>query len=134
MILFLDDDLYRCKRFLSRTPSASIVTTARDAIFALVEIPAWDIVYLDHDLGGEEHVDGSRPDTGMEVVRWIVKHKPTIGKVIIHSLNYPAAIAMHDALESAGYQCDRVPFTAMFSPSAIPPAELRHTDGSGADV
>lgn len=113
MILFLDDSPERCKKFRSRFPSATIVNTAAEAIIYLDGCLPFDEVWLDHDLGGAEHVDGSRPDTGSEVVRWIIANQPEIGKVIIHSLNHDKACRMHNDLTAAGYSCSLIPFTAV---------------------
>ena len=54
---------------------------------------AWDEVHLDHDLGGEIYVDSSRPDCGMEVVRWLcASRRDRFEKTlfIIHSHNAEA--------------------------------------------
>lgn len=92
-ILFLDDDLYRTKAFRSVIPSATCVDSADDCINKLVE--QWDIVLLDHDLGDTKD--------GRYVANWISANKPIIGKIIVHSLNYPAAQEMLNILDTAGY-------------------------------
>ena len=48
----------------------------------------WDVLFLDHDLGGETYVNSNREDTGAEIARWLDNnpdHKPD--HIIIHSLN-----------------------------------------------
>jgi len=101
-LLFLDDCPNRCKKFRSSCPYATIVHTAVDAI-ARIEAQHWDIVSLDHDLGGEAYVDSKREDCGMEVVRFIVANQPKIHKVIVHSSNGPARLNMVSLLKQAGY-------------------------------
>jgi hypothetical protein len=61
------------------------------------------VLCLDHDLGGEVYVDPSRPDCGMEVVRWMAENRPEVGRVIIHSLNTSASLEMERQLRAAGY-------------------------------
>ena len=107
--LFLDDSDLRCRPYLSANPWATIARTAAEAIAALGREP-FDVVSLDHDLGGQAYVDSSEPETGMEVVRWIVANRPVIPSVIVHSLNEKAAERMVQALKEAGYAVVREPF------------------------
>jgi CheY-like chemotaxis protein len=110
-ILFLDDNPVRCEMFQSEVPSAIIVETAQECIEKLsLEGNRWDYVLLDHDLGGEIHVDSAKKNTGMEVVRWLSKNFPIINHIIIHSHNVPAAKLMENALQKMGYKCWRKPF------------------------
>ena len=110
-VLFLDDSEARQKSFRSEVPSATIVATAEETIEALSE--PWDLVFLDHDLGDEVFVDSDREDCGMEVVRWIVEHKPSISKIFCHSLNRDARIRMGMALDAAGYDVEVIPFIVL---------------------
>lgn len=115
-ILFLDDDLRRRKiasRELRVGNALCIVEDANQAILSLTEMGPFDEVYLDHDLGGEIFVGSELPDTGMEVVRWIVEHKPEIGKVIVHSLNEVGADMMATFLRDAGYIVEKIGFIAL---------------------
>lgn len=113
MILFLDDDTTRTKKFKSHCPSAKCVSTSQECIDELSQ--KWDTVFLDHDLGGEVYVDTNREDCGMEVVRYIVKNKPEIFQIIVHSLNQIAAKEMVLRLQDAGYRVQWVPFTTLFN-------------------
>ncbi|MGC8641142.1 MAG: cyclic-phosphate processing receiver domain-containing protein [Isosphaeraceae bacterium] len=110
-ILFLDDDPARARDFLRRHPEAVWVETAQDCIARLSE--EWDQVHLDHDLGGEIYVDSSRPDCGMEVVRWLcAEPRAHVSETlfIIHTLNAEAASAMLTSLCEHGYQAVYRPF------------------------
>lgn len=110
-ILFLDDSHDRARSFLARYPDATWCETAPAAIEALCATGArWRRVCLDHDLGGEVYVDSSRPDTGMEVVRVIVRERPAIEKIIVHTLNRSAGEQMVAALAEAGYDVVYRPF------------------------
>jgi hypothetical protein len=111
-ILFLDDCPLRTRRFKSSFPAASCAATSA-AMIRLLEVGPSDVVCLDHDLGGETHVDSSREDTGMAVVRWIEQYRPVVGRFVIHSMNYPASVRMSAALEAAGYDVQNIPFHAI---------------------
>ena len=111
-ILFLDDDICRMRAFRRVHPRSVWVQTARECIKRIL-LP-WDVISLDHDLGGETFVDSQRKDCGMEVVRYILRNRPACladTRFIVHSHNHSAATMMAEALSSAGYQCDREPFT-----------------------
>ena len=114
MILFLDDNPHRTKKFLSEVPSAICTTTAQGMIDLLKKLtePA-KFVFLDHDLQGETHVDSRGANTGMEVVRYIEKNKPSIEKIVVHSCNYPAAVQMTERLANIGYDVQRIPFSCL---------------------
>ena len=62
-ILFLDDCRFRTSRFRSNIPSATLTSTAKECINELKN-DSWDIVFLDHDLGGEIYVNSDREDCG----------------------------------------------------------------------
>ena len=85
-----------------------VVKTAEDAILAL-KTYKFDLVSLDHDLGGRVYQPSNSEDCGMEVVRWIVEHLPPIDCIIVHSWNIPASIRMADKLYRAGYDVKRMP-------------------------
>jgi CheY-like chemotaxis protein len=110
-ILFLDDDLTRQKRFRSICPYADIVTTAVECIEAMKK-NAYDIVCLDHDLGGKIMVSEESENTGSEVSKWIVVNNPKIGKIIIHSFNFDAAKNMQARLKDL-YKVQVVPYSIL---------------------
>jgi hypothetical protein len=110
-ILFLDDDPARARAFLKRHPEAAWVETAEECIARLAE--EWDQIHLDHDLGGEIYVDCSRPDCGMEVVRWLcAEPRGHVNEAlfIIHTHNAEAAQLMLQSLREQGYQAVYRPF------------------------
>lgn len=100
-ILFLDDDKERIRVFMLSTSiyhELHIAETAKDAITHLINYPEpWDLVYLDHDLGGKQMV-ASGPGTGYEVACWIEEHEPVIQQIVIHSWNPAGAARMAVAL------------------------------------
>ena len=117
MILFLDDDHNRINKFRASVPWANIVETAQDMISLLKKCTEnkehIEMLFLDHDLGGEQFVNSDRPDTGMEVVRWIAINKPKIDQIVVHSCNPPAAYRMEDELKDLGYDVLRIPFPSL---------------------
>jgi hypothetical protein len=111
--LFLDDSEGRIRSFRRRLPSAHIVEDAQSTIEMLAKTEHFDRVFLDHDLGGQTMVSTDEPNTGSEVVRWIVANKPSIGLVVVHSMNIAAAPGMVANLTDAGYTACRIPFIVL---------------------
>jgi CheY-like chemotaxis protein len=110
--LFLDDNPERTKTARSCYPAGIYTETAKECIEKFQEKEDWDIVMLDHDLGGEIYVDSGREDCGMEVVRQICQNKKKVNIIIVHTLNHPAAEEMIRKLIDAGYKdVRRIPFT-----------------------
>jgi ActR/RegA family two-component response regulator len=110
-ILFLDDDKRRIFEFLSFMPMAVRTCETAEECIALLKKETWDYIFLDHDLGGEVHVDSGREDCGMEVVRFMVKNniKPK-EKVFVHTMNKPASQLMVGALQDMGINVQWTPF------------------------
>jgi len=59
----------------------------------------FELFMLDHDLS--DH--GPSKLTGMDVVRFIVRNRIKVKRVIVHSTNEPAAMEMVKTLISNGY-------------------------------
>ncbi len=121
--LLLDDDPARAEEFLSVYPDAVWVATVAECIDRLAE--SWDEVHLDHDLGGEQHVDVARDDCGMAVVRWLAfEPRPHLRKArfVVHSHNGVAAYVMMLQLKGLGLTASASPFSeGRWKPA--PPAE-----------
>lgn len=112
-VLFLDDNQDRLTAAVATYSEGNdlrLARTAGEAINYLQIVGQWDLVSLDHDLGGEVYVDSGREDCGMEVVRWIVENNPAIKRVLVHSWNAPAAREMVLSLRRAGYVAYYQPF------------------------
>ena len=109
--LFLDDDLKRGKKFLELNPDATWVETAQECIDALIK-EEWDVIYLDHDLGGRIFVDEKEKNTGSGVVRYILSNDcvPKNTYFVVHSYNTKSAVNMVRELRIAGYYASYVPF------------------------
>jgi hypothetical protein len=109
-VLFLDDCPRRTKKFKSRWPSVSCYKTSAEIIEAIKTAKRIDVIFLDHDLGGEFDVDTNSEDCGMTVVRYIEKNKPSIGNIVIHSLNPTASVEMYARLKAEDYRVNRIKF------------------------
>lgn len=110
-ILFLDDSPERTEKFKAAYPEAVCVETAAECIEKL-RSGVWHVVCLDHDLGGKEYVPTDSEDCGMEVVRWMVRNRPFVGRVIVHTWNEPAAKVMVSELRRRDYAVSYAPFGA----------------------
>jgi DNA-binding NarL/FixJ family response regulator len=115
LVLFLDDSVRRAKAAAEQFAGDTfcLAGTADTAIeyLRLAEEP-WDLVMLDHDLGGKVFQDSLETNTGMEVVRYIERTQPEIKRIVVHSWNSPAAREMVSRLEQAGYEASYQPFEA----------------------
>ena len=121
--LFLDDDPQRAALFLEHYPDAVWVTTVVECIEQLQT--AWDEIYLDHDLGGEQYVDVARDDCGMAVVRWLSSEpRPHLksARFFVHSHNGVAAYVMVLQMKALGLTALASPFVlGHWKPKPPPP-------------
>ena len=63
----------------------------------------WDIISLDHDLGGEHFVNSDEEETGYQLAKWIKEKDIKFKKCIIHSMNFVGASKMHNEIPSSYY-------------------------------
>ena len=111
-VLILEDAKYRIKEFRSYMPFAKIVKMVDDCIEQL-EKESWDILFLDHDLDDDVYVNPDEYNTGSEVVRWIVKNKPEIEQIIVHTHNEKVGEIMTNDLCKSGYKAVRKKFSSL---------------------
>lgn len=111
-VLFLDDDQNRmvCARIHYSNDILSEATTVEEAIRMLEKYSPYDLVSLDHDLGGYHFVE-SDEKSGYEVAKYIARmQKEKLPKrVIIHSYNPAGAANMFSELIDIVY-VTRIPF------------------------
>lgn len=110
IIIILEDDENRIKKFRELFPSSLIVNSANECINLLMTEKEISLLMLDHDLGGEIYVDTDYFNTGSEVVRWIERNKPEIKEIVVHSYNSSVSLMMMNALLKSGYNAQRIPF------------------------
>lgn len=76
--------------------------------------PPYDLVCLDHDLGGETFVDSRYENTGFQFCRFLTEPQPFKDlrqtPFIVHSYNPEGAYQMYRNLKDAGYIVYRIPF------------------------
>lgn len=101
-ILILEDDPNRHRAFKTNFAPHEICITenSKECIQLLVD-ENWDMLFLDHDLGGQQMVE-SGENTGYEVAIFLEEHymfRPAT--VVIHSFNPIGARKMSQALPSA---------------------------------
>lgn len=112
-ILFLDDRSKRIHSALKRFShdDLTIVATVVECL-RFISNEDWDVIYLDHDLGGGEFCDPKSTTCGMEVIRYIEKTEwPPEKKrpaFVIHSSNSLAATKMEKALKKQGFEVMRM--------------------------
>ena len=58
----------------------------------------FDLIFLDHDLGGRVYVNSSEPDTGYQVAKFIAENGIKYQQLIIHSMNPAGAQNMLNVL------------------------------------
>lgn len=111
-ILFLDDDSKRTEVAIKRYSQDNLyeTSTAEQTIDLFKAEDFWDIISLDHDLGGEVYVNSVRKDCGMEVVRYMCTFVIPVRVVIIHTWNEQAAEVMSQKLRYVGYYVLQIPF------------------------
>lgn len=117
-ILILEDNFERIEQFKERIfefkdkNNIQVLTTitdsAKDCII-LLKNNEYNLVFLDHDLGGEVYVDTDNKNTGSEVARFLAEknsyylnmHKKT--KFIIHSFNPSGVKNMLNLIKNSSY-------------------------------
>ena len=111
-VLFMDDRSKRIHSAIGKFKNCdlTIVTNVIECLQFLSN-EEWDVVFLDHDLGGQEFMDPSSPFSGMEVLRYISRTSWPIEKkkpnFVIHSSNTFAAMAMEEYLKEMKFSVVR---------------------------
>lgn len=117
-IFILEDDKERIKTFKRKLIGHEVVLaeTAQQAINILGtrkdadNESLFDLIFLDHDLGGKQYVDSFDKNTGSEVVRWMIRDMGLCPTIIVHSMNVREAPLMVWDLNKAGFVCHRIPY------------------------
>jgi hypothetical protein len=109
-IFILEDDHTRIGLFLEAIGhyNVDIGTSVQEA--QLNWRPPYDLILLDHDLGGEQMSKSEGPNTGYQFAKWMGKpeFQPII---IIHSYNPDGAKKMEAVLKENGWRwVSRIPF------------------------
>lgn len=104
-IFILEDSKSRIQKFkdkLNRTGiSLFIATSANEAYHLFEEEKEFDIMFLDHDLGGKVFMESTNLNSGFQVAKYIKENDIKAKRIIIHSLNSVGAINMNNILPQA---------------------------------
>ncbi len=113
IVVFLDDDEQRQRLMLSHCPCTKQVWDAQECMDVVRILEHIDVLFLDHDLGGEVFVDSDQPNTGAEVARQLASDPhPSIDLIVIHSYNPVGACNMYHLLEGCYRRVTRKPFAS----------------------
>jgi len=116
-VFILEDDLYRVNLFRKKL-AAKHTLTITDNVFEAKKLLAendFDVLFLDHDLGGEIFVDSSAENTGYQLAKWLEEQKKHYDQIIIHSCNPVGADMMAVRLDSCTENLSRVPFPLLIN-------------------
>jgi len=111
-IFILEDNNDRIAFFKKLLPTKfaqsdiTIVKTAKEAKSILKKESYWDIILLDHDLGGKVYVDSSKADTGYQVALHMRDKKVKYGQCITHTQNSIGGKNIVSVLD----KCQHIPF------------------------
>lgn len=111
-IFFLEDNPQRYAHFYKwietkvDDPEIVSATNAADAIDILRDRKHFDVIFLDHDLGGKIFVDSGSENTGYQVAKFMKRNGNTFKQMIIHSQNPVGAQNINNIFRKAL----RVPF------------------------
>ena len=110
-VFVLEDDAQRIALFW-RAAIGHDMTLAKDVDEACKKFdPPYDLICLDHDLGGEVYVSSEQRNTGAGFCRWLAERGiAPCGRVVIHSYNADGARAMGAIMRDAGWLTIWVPF------------------------
>lgn len=120
VVLVLEDDPNRIHKFRRDLIGVTSVEYAQTAAHAkqLLTTRDYDLIFLDHDLGGDTYVDSTEENTGAEVARFLARleqwQDPKTTVVVCHSLNPDGRKYMITTLRNAGFsQVHDIPFTEL---------------------
>jgi hypothetical protein len=114
-VFFLDDDPERQKFFFHNFSKFAEIDSAYNAKEAIEKFkPPYEVIFLDHDLGGRIFVDSKDINTGSEFCRWLKDNwENDATPIIIHSLNPAGVYSMKSILQ--GYNVESIPFNKIVS-------------------
>lgn len=101
-ILVVEDNPFRIKKF-ERALIGSVVDYTDNAHEGIIFVKEreYDIIFLDHDLGGREHVSSNDLNTGFQVAKAIKGTPNESAFIVIHSANPVGAKNMQQQLPQA---------------------------------
>lgn len=117
LIFILEDNVHRMLKFSRELIGHRIhhATTIEEGT-NFVANNKYDLLFLDHDLGGHEMVDSNTPNTGYQLARFIASFTPNKDTpCIVHSCNPVGA----DNIVAVLPHAIKLPFVSLNIPSAV---------------
>lgn len=114
-IFVLEDNLQRIEQFRDYFATyrlmANYATSVQNAIRMFPRVNP-DVVFLDHDLGGQVYVDSDEPNTGYQFVKWLKENDPKwrARSYVVHSMNPVGVDNMIEELGDEPKNLWRIPF------------------------
>lgn len=109
-VFVLEDDDYRNSEFRKVLFNVDATfTTSYDEAVTKYRGP-YDVVCLDHDLGGQQMVSSEEQNTGYQFTKKMPYITTVPPIVLIHSYNLEGAENMFQELTAKGYQPIKMPF------------------------
>lgn len=105
-ILILEDNESRIKLFKDKLGHAELelyVAETADKAIDMIDNNKFEVVFLDHDLGGKVYVDSGEHNTGHTVAKHVAELELSM-PVIIHSFNTVGATNMYKYLTEHGHK------------------------------
>lgn len=119
-MFILEDDENRInsfKRVLGTDNNLIVYNNCHDALEGYKNLKdKIDIMFLDHDLGGQQMVSSFQYNTGYTFASYIAKEATYGHKVVIHSCNPIGSERMYDVLNSSNnfkYKVELYPFPVL---------------------
>ena len=107
-VLIVDDDPMRFPdliRFAKQNVVDAEIIMVLDSVAAeniLIANGPWDMIFLDHDLGGLVYINSNEPNTGYQIAKFIADHEIGFETCVLHSMNPVGIKNMHDVLKDLG--------------------------------
>ncbi len=115
-IFIVEDDKERIEIFKEKFAHIEeaelfITTTASEAKKVLKENKdvMWDMMFLDHDLGGRVYVESADQNTGYQVAKFIRDNDIKYYNIVTHTLNPMGAVNIQGILKD----CNHIPFNLL---------------------
>jgi len=98
-ILVLEDDAERIHYFSKVFVKHELAIVNHVNMFAILCKKKFDIIFLDHDLGGEVYVESKHENTGYNACKFLVETINVNTPIIVHSYNENGAKNMMNLLK-----------------------------------
>lgn len=110
-VFILEDDINRIEKFRQKLRQHSVtycddVPTAK----ALLKKDKYEIIFFDHDLGGEQMVPSEHPNTGYQLAKWLREQDMHFEQIIIHTCNPGGGDRILDEVKNLSQNITRMPF------------------------